>query len=484
MIIQIIKFILVVLVGVFTYYEEQIVHPIIKVIIVIFLAVGILFFETIIESFKEFRVYSARKKIISKLDNNITFFLKKYLNKTVNNKKLRKTISLTKYDSVDSYSEIFDSILDENLFKKKEIILSIFYCYLIDNLKNSIKIGELKEKIDLSIRNFFFNENNFSLDKQLINSYYNFLKNEFLFLDPPVIDSEKLQSSFLNKYGTSTRILLGLYLEKDQIEEFRKTLAELDLHGKVDGKLLEKTIYDEMKNISKTKEKIILFISHFFQRDEGLKSYLDKFDGLAIPHRFPLGNFPKEFKTIHTRLIVLPPQISPKNFFNTCQYLIKNSSLDGFLGLFNLSDHNKLTIYPDNSNIIKNPNVKKTYELIKNFNKKNIQNKTSNLIDININKALSIIPFNIYFPKIKPKARAMIIDNYFDLKEKFKINTLIDWADIDVNELKKTLIRLDDNKNAKIYTDDYWGKISIRLRDLCLMQRNSLIGKIDKSASN
>ena len=63
--------------------------------------------------------------------------------------------------------------------------------------------------------------------------------------------------------------------------------------------------------------------------------------------------------------------------------------------------------------------------------------------DISISQLLSSIPFSVFVTDLSEKERTLLISNYMQMKEKFRIERLDDWKDVDVKEMANYLSQLE-----------------------------------------
>jgi hypothetical protein len=106
-------------------------------------------------------------------------------------------------------------------------------------------------------------------------------------------------------------------------------------------------------------------------------------------------------------------------------------------------------------------NMVDCYETI-NYFKTGLKHSTTPLFDtliksrVEIAELLSLIPFNIYTPDIRPSERAFFLKNYSKIKEKLSVDKLYDWAKKTPKEIQGTLMEIGTPSYTKVDKSSLW----------------------------
>lgn len=474
----ILKLSLAIIVGILSQYIEFAKNDILKGVSIFLIATVFLFFDIISEFILEIKNKRKIKKEMLRASEKINIFIKKYIKGDIDENIVQELMEYQKIEDLDFIENIFKKVLEYNN-DEVERIYSIFICYKIDNEKNRYKIGRYKEYLDdLLMQEFKVNEK-LKLNKNLLNFYHNYKNNKKLMESLDIEDYNEIQKEFLNKYSVSSKHIMMLSLEKEQAEEFRKTLSRMHLSGKINLKLLDREAKKRIKeHLNRDNSQSVLFFCRGIEKNKSIYDYLDDFDGIKIGKKSKQGKTEHEVMFLHMRIIIFPEGFTYKDFYDGLKRKIEKEKISGFFAIHPLGKDNFL-LYPKNESEIEDDNYKKSYNLIKKLKKPLIENYEKYLggisnLDMTLEEISAIIPFNIFVPKINEKAKNMIIDHYESLREKFQIKTLSDWSDINDIELGDFLNKIDSKED--IYSHNYWRKISKIIIDKSIIHRNALHG--------
>lgn len=355
------------------------------------------------------------------------------------------------------YSHLIEKCLKENYpHCTLKVIHILLLCNDVDRCNNDISKSELKKWVDLELDDFDM----LNLDansKSLLTAYWNYQNYKPLFEICHTADYNKLSLEFAKKYSQKLLSLL-IFRNYEQSEEFRKTLSALLQGGKLNSLLLR------MKIDQTTKEKLLtnnrkglILLTNKFQRNADVEDRINMYPQLKVGRLTP-QNFPESSKYLHMRLLYPKEPISPKIFLE--QEILNNipteERFDGFAAIIPF-ETSEMYLYPNNKSQIENINSRKAYEAIDYFktgNSDQVLNEAvlAKLSEIGINEILSIIPFNIFIPRVKNDMKLFIIDKYELFQSAFQIQSLFDWANINPQDLFNKFIELgclEINSNEK-----------------------------------
>jgi len=451
-------------------------------------AVFFYFYEAVIATFEDFQKKNKELKKIRGVISELNKFLIKYTALSIENEKV-----LVKELYRDSELDFSRINISKKIFQKfekledmgKDILQIFFIVDLISRETDKTKISGLyKESISQILAGY-----NFLSDEELIEniarSYNNYKQSRHLDFMEKDLNKSVLFDEFTNKYCRAEFLAFKLRLDKDQAEELRRTLAIMYTKGKLSVKQLGKDIFNNINkalNEEMQKTKIYLFISNYNWRGE-VDEFLKKIPHLKFGRVYP-NELPSNLKFLHMRILYTSGKYtSMKNFLEKeiVSRIPRDERGEGYVCLIPI-DGGEMISYPEKIESIRNVNSRKSYNELKSIrtgHNFNILNIVLDNIDFNEEKSvgnlLSIIPFNIFVPKIKDNEKAFIISNYEKLREEFSITELTDWGNIkDSKKLADKIIELDKNSEKRTCDDDRWIEISDKIIKEAVKHKNAI----------
>lgn len=443
-----------------------------------------LFIDSLTEFFEGLKAQKVRRKNIKKHIRDLNKFLNKYTSYESISKEVVKEIDNDNIDHQKKeqvYSWIINEKLDEDSDVKKDGLLCALFCYEIDKESDLLKIDSYKKIIASIFEKYDFL--NISDNSKTIAQYYNNYKNGLkLTATSDDLDYSEQINQMTSEYDKTYNLSLKLKFEKDQIEEFRKTLAVLISRGKLNIQQIEKRVRTKLaEQIQNKSGKAFLILANNYQRISAVKNLLDSYPGVVYTYKKPRF-LPDSIKYLHTR-IIYPPEESqnPKNFIDKkIKPLIPDERVgDGFISVIPI-EGTEVYSYPSNIDQIESDNVREGFETITAYKTGMSINLVEFYIEnlqqeIKVDELLSVIPFNVFVPNIGKTPKNLIIDNYDHLKKEFSINTLSDWADVNDEDLTKALISIDNNRNSeRVFDDEEWGEIANKIITSSQNHRNAI----------
>lgn len=444
----------------------------------IFLAISsgtlFLFFEPIYDAIEARRNRKKKREDIKNELQPVLSFLKKYIGIKLDAQLLvdrieESEIDYSKHDAITVF--VVNSLVNKSQLEKDAIILSAL-CNEVDKEDDILKSESYKTTIASIFEKYDFIE----LDDQakLILKYYeNFRNGRKLNSNISDLDYVSKTDQLTKRYSKTYNLSLKLKLEKDQSEEFRRTLAILIRDGKLNVKQIEKDLKDRISNeLQKkaVKSKAFLVLSNKFQNIPEVKNALSRFPHVKYSYPNP-SRLPDNIKYVSTRIIYPSSSFqNAKDFLeNEIKPLIPEDKLnDGFIAIIPI-EGTELYSIPENVDDIEKSHLRDGFEAISAYKTGISINMTELYMEsfkdeINIDEILSNIPFNIFVPGLSEKIKNFIIANYEQLKVKFNISRLADWAGINHQDLTKFFIELDENIGKKrLYKDENWSEVSSKI---------------------
>ncbi|GEM_PF-5172351 len=432
-----------------------------------------LFIDPLIEFYENRKVQKARRKNIKNHIRDFNEFLKNYTSYKAIPKDLVREIDDTNIDH-QKKEKVYDWLIRNKLDKaskvEKDGIFCALLCYEIDREENLLRVDSYKKIIAGIFEKYDFL--NISDESKLITQYYyNYKMGEKLNAKSDSLDYAKQIDAMTNKYDKTYNLSLKLKFEKDQIEEFRKTLAILISRGKLNIDQIEKRIREKLsKQIHNKSGKAFLIFANNYQRIPAIKNLLDSYPGVVYSYKKP-HFLPESIQYLHTR-IIYPPEDSqnPQRFIeNKIKPLIpEDRDGNGFISILPI-EGTEIYSYPTKVDNIESENVREGFETITAYKTGMSFNLVEFYIDnlqeeIKVDELLSVIPFNVFVPNIGKKPKNLIIDHYDRLKKEFGIDTLSDWGDVNGKDLKHALVDIDKGRNSdRIFEDDRWDEIATKI---------------------
>lgn len=460
-------------------------YPIVKPIIAIIIGSLFLFYDPLSNKAKQLRDRKKKRKKIQGQLKPVLDFLRQKANLNLNEGDLLKVIETSEIDYYRRDSVIvfvINSIETIEQVQKDALILTSL-CSEIENEGDILKSGLYKTAIASIFEKYDFIE----LDegaKTIIKYYDNYLKGNKLQDEVGEIDFSSKTDELTRKYNKTYNLSFKLKLEKEQSEEFRRTLSILIKDGKLNVHQLEKSLKERVKNeLQKraVKSKAFLVLSQKFQNIPEVRQALDRFPHVRYSYPKP-SRLPENIEYVSTRIIY------PSSAFQDAKDFLKveiepfipiDKINEGFIAVLPIEGTELFTI-PENADDIVKSHLKEGFESVAAY-KTGISIDMTELYmeslkdEINVDEVLSNIPINIFVPNLSESRKNFLIDNYDALKNKFNISRLADWANINSDDLKDFLIELDSQRGKKrLYNDDNWKGVAISILEKAVKHRDAI----------
>ena len=364
-------------------------------------------------------------------------------------------------------SEIFDGMTPE----MRKNLLIIIFSMEIERSDDFRKESILRDRNDTLLSDYNLNEPS-NKEKKLVSGYLRWKSNtedsislnEFFNID--LADNEVIEYGIeiSKSYSNPDNFAFSLLNDKRKAEEFRETLAKLVARGKLKMKGVEKDIESIKENIEDQKAgktKFMVF-GQKIQRIDEVKDSIEKHPHFKMGRKYPDSGFPEDIE--YMSIYVVYPD---KEFGSAQDFLEKEIERNipedyddgGFMAVMPL-ELEDMKIAPD-IDVIESSQPD-SYESLKflttGFSEDPVKLISQQLTtEIKVPELLASIPFNVLAPDMKEEEKEFIIDNYEDIRERFRITELFDWADKNREELGNYLYELDENEVAD---EKRWHEIS------------------------
>lgn len=431
--------------------------------------------------------YKKSEEQLTIIKNNLyslNKFTEKYLNKSININAEAQRIkdSGTQYRKIDFIYEALKGLFQNNV--KHDAVFLTVLCNESDKESNPAEISLYKQRISEILEKYDFAHLNED-SKMILKYFYNYENDKSLEEDAESIDNKEVFDRLTKKYCRSLNIAFHMALEKDQAEEFRKTLAILIGRGKLSLKQLKKDVITrmnkEIEKKQKTAQAYLLLANKFHYIPEVVAS-IEKFPNIKIGTKYAIG-LPEAVKYLHMRIVYPTDNYKDAGDFLKKEILpnIPKSKInDGFIAIIPI-EGTEIYSYPVRKDEIKDAKVKESFESVSAI-KTGMPYVMADLLvndldaDVPIEDILSIIPFNIFVPDISQRARNFIIDNYEKIKREFSVNTLFDWADVRQAALGRKLISLDKGSGSRkrVAKDETWNMTARKVVEEAKKHRNAV----------
>lgn len=459
--------------------------PILKLTLAIVIGSLFLFYDPLSNAAKDYRARNKKRKEIQDQLKPILSFLKHRAKLKLNENDLLRRIESSEIDYYrrDSIIVFVVNTIESIEQVQKDAIILTTLCSEIENEDDILKSGVYKTAIASIFEKYDFIE----LDegaKTIVKFYDNFLKGNNLQDDGEDIDFSSKTEELTRKYNKTYNLSFRLKLEKDQSEEFRRTLSILIKDGKLNVNQLEKNLKERVKSeLQKraVKSKAFLILSQKFQNIPEVRQALDRFPHVRYSYPKP-SRLPESIEYVSTRIIY------PSSAFQDAEDFLKNEIEpyipegkinEGFIAVLPIEGTELFTI-PKNADDIVKSHLKEGFESVAAY-------KTGIAIDmtelymesmkdeINVDEVLSNIPINIFVPNLSESRKNFLINNYDSLKNRFNISRLADWADINSDDLKDFLVDLDNQRGKKrLYSNDNWNEVANGIVDKAIKHRDAI----------
>ncbi len=460
-------------------------YPKVKLVLAIFIGSLFLFYDPLSTAIEERRKKKKKRKEIQNQLKPILKFLKQKTELSFDSEWLLNSIENSEIDYYRKDSIIvfiINSHQELEQVQKDAIILSTL-CHEIENEVDILKSGVYKTAIASIFEKYDF----INLDegaKTVIQYYDNYLNGKKLQEDVVELDFKSKTDELTRKYNKTYNLSFNLKLEKEQSEEFRRTLSILIKDGKLNVKQLEKNLRNRVKDELQKKavrSKAFLVLSQKFQNIPGVKQALDRFPHVKYSYPNP-SRLPENIKYVSTRIIYPSSAFQDAGDFlkNEIEPLIPADKInEGFIAVLPI-EGTELYSIPKIADDIEKNHLREGFESVAAY-KTGISIDMTELYmeslkdEINIDEVLSNIPINIFVPNLSERIKNFLISNYDNLKAKFNVNRLADWADINSNDLKDFLIELDTNRDKKrLYNDENWIEVASSIVDQAIKHKEAM----------
>lgn len=460
-------------------------YPTLKALLSVIIGSLFLFYDPIADAIRNYKLQKRKREEIEEQLNPVLKFLKENVNLVLNKNSLvtsieSSDIDYSRKDSIIVF--VVNTIISLEQAQKDGIVLTAL-CNEIENEGDILKAGVYKTAIAAIFEKYDF----IQLDegaKTIIKYYNNFLNGKNLQSNVNGIDFKSKTDELTRKYNKTYNLSFKLKLERDQSEEFRRTLSILIKDGKLNVKQLEKNLRDRVKNeLQKraVRSKAFLVLSQKFQNIPEVQQALNRFPHVKYSYPKP-SRLPDSIKYVSTRIIY------PSSAFQDAKDFLKyeiepfipdDKINEGFIVIIPI-EGTELYSIPKNAADIEKSHFSEGFESVAAY-KTGISIDMAELYmesmkdEINVDEVLSNIPVNIFVPNISERIKNFIISNYDNLKAKFNITRLADWANINSNDLKDYLIELDINRGKqRLYKEENWEDIGKKIVEQAIKHRDAM----------
>jgi len=476
------------LIGVAIYFGETLDYQEfknLKIGLSIFCGILFLVFDPVADEIEKLKGKLKRKGIIQNHIKPLKKFLEKHLEVKINSKELISEIEESEidYDKREAVFIYVTNQLTDISQNEKDAILLTALCHEIDNESDILK----SERYKVTIAAIFEKYNFLDLDEDarvILRYYSNYQNNKKLNEPIEEIDYLSKTDELTESYNKTYNLSLKLKLEKDQAEEFRRTLAILIRDGKLNVQQLEKNLQKRINQELKNKaisSKAFLVLANKFHKIDGVQKALNRFPTVVYPYKKPNG-LPEGIVYLHTRIIYPSSSFQSASDFleeEIKPHIPEEEINDGFIAIIPIEGTELFSI-PKKADVIKKDHLKAGFESIAAYKTGVSLNMTELYMEsmkdeINVDEILSNIPFNIFVPNLTESRKNFLITNYDNLKNRFGINRLTDWANIHKDDLKVFLIELDNERDKKrLYSDENWETVAENIVDQAIKHRNAV----------
>jgi hypothetical protein len=477
-----------IIIGATIYLKESLSkehYPALAIVFPIIIGCLFLFFNPISDALKNLRERKKKRKEIEDQVRPALLVLKEKIGINLDHKLIIGLVESSDidYEKKESILVFIINSIDSLSQKVKDALILCTLCHEIDTEVDILKSERYKAVITTIFEKYDF----IDLDegaKTILQYHENFKNNKKLDSEIPTFDFANKTNELTKQYSKTYNLSYKLKLEKDQSEEFRRTLAILIREGKLSVKQLEKDLKDRISDELKkkaVKSKAFLVLSNIFQRIPAVENVLNRFP--HVKYSFPNpSRLPDNIKYVSTRIIYPSSSFQNAETFlkQEIRPLIPDDKLnDGFIAIIPIEGTEMYSI-PEKSDDISKSHLKEGFESIAAYKTGLSLDLTELYIEamkdeINVDEVLANIPFNIFVPGIPEKIKNFLIANYDNLKSKFNINRLSDWADINADDLQIYLVELDEERDKKrLHTDDNWGSVANKIVSRAIKHRDAM----------
>jgi len=358
---------------------------------------------------------------------------------------------------------------------QRQIILILLLSREVEATDRAIEQAKLKSRIGSLMSNFDLG----GLDQrtiELMGAYetvkygrVNNLESAADLFDQDPDNPLELALEFATNYGTTEQLAIVLFNDRERSAELRKTLGRLIARGKIDTETINREtaerIKSEMDEIGNNATQFLVFDQRLHYDDEFTHA-VEQFPHLQIGSKHPENGFPEAAQYMRIYMVYPDHDYGSADRFleEVLKPAVQEDTLqehpDAFVAVMPL-ELSTMTTYPEHDDI--DEFLSGTHEaltFLETGSSEDISEIVSDQIvsDVGISELLSIIPFNVVAPQITDREKELIIDNYDEIQDRFGVNELFDWADIDPNKLGDVLTEFDNGENK-----DRWHDLSEKI---------------------
>ena len=417
----------------------------------------------LVGSYKRFQQRREQKRKIKKLMNKVFKTVKNISDIECNEKSIIKDILNTTMDFVPI--NIIDWVVHE-IQPNDLITADVFYvvmCWkLIENtdLDDDVK-KQLREKLDEKISERTDNSSeNIDFQTKIKVALYNIESGLAFDKDCDISQLEdSIWNQFLKKYSRLNYIIWGLDLDVKKTSEEYEMLRKFVNQGKVHSTLVAKALggSDRVKG---SIDAFVLYMNKI-QNNPKFESTISLIKHIKLPRENTDGIF------YSRRLVFLPA--AQRTSQDLIDKLIKpcfaeGEVIDGFVAVEKIGE-NQWVRFPTEIQEGWTENLKNGW---KNLNARASNSEITTLNEVNKNEIaiaeiLSVLPLNVFIPDAPKNVKEFIVVNYDELKSTHNIKRLEDWASVNEDDLKNTLIELDtkqkeESGKSRIASNENWEK--------------------------
>ncbi len=457
-------------------------YPNIRWISACIVATFFYFYDPLSGFINSVRQKKSKRREIRKLLSPILGYLIHDMKLDLNTPRLLSLIEISEidYSRKDSIIVFVVNTIHHIPQTQKDAIILAAICREIDNEPDFLVAGLYKTVVSAIFEKYDF----ISLDedaKSVIRHYEKYHSGKDV---GDEIDFRSRTEEITRKYNKTYNLSFRLKLERDQIEEFRRTLSILIRDGRLDVQELEKTLKDKVRvelDRRATKSKAFLVLSQKFHKIPAVDQALSRFPFVKYSYPNP-SRLPDNLRYVATRIIYPSSTIQDAKSFleNEIRPLIPEDKVnDGFIALIPIVG-TELYSTPQTSEALAKVRIRNGFESISAY-RTGIPINMEELYleslkdEINVDEVLANIPMNIFVPSIPERAKNFLIDCYDDLREHFSIRRLADWASVNPGDLRDRLTALDSGTDKKrVYSEENWGAVADSIVNAAIKHRNAM----------
>ena len=414
--------------------------------------------------YERFQQGSEQKRKIKKLTNKVFKIVKNISDIEYDEKNIIKDILNTTMDFVPI--NIIDWVVHE-IQPKDQITADVFYVVMCWQLVKDAGLYEdtkkqLRDKLDEKISERADNSSeNIDFQTKIKVALCNIESGLAFDKDCDISQlDDSVWEQFLKKYSQLGHVILILNLDKERASEAHKILRKLVNQGKIHSDSVVQSLAGT-DHVKGDIDAFILYINNI-QRNDKFESTISLIKHIKLPKENRDGIF------YSRRLVFLPA--AQRTSQDLIDKLIKpcfaeGEVIDGFVAVEKIGDDSQWVRFPTEIHESWSEHLKNGWN---NLNAIASDSEITTKSESNKDKTtaaeiLSILPLNIFIPDATKKVKEFIEDNFNKLKQKHNIRELHDWASVNEDELRNTLIALDEeqkeqNGGRRIARDEKWAE--------------------------